>query len=254
MSKKKLIDLLILIFGYLVCASFPFGLFIKGEIAAWLIPTLQFALQLIYLVFWIFFLKKSALSTLKIRTNLKNYLLIVPSVVIFASNFIYAGIHPEDMVGKIDLYFAIKIFLTAAVVTNEEIIFRYVLIGNLDYIKKPIWKILISSGVFAICHIGAFLSSFNPADLLVIAYTFGLGLILGTLYVYGGAPCTCICLHLLFNLVNGVIFEALFVINDYTTYILTNLGVAGIIGIYLIIIYFVRLRKCDVYNIRGEVI
>lgn len=252
MNKKKTIDLLIMIFGYLLCASFPFGLFIKGEIASWLIPVLEIGMQVVYIIFWILFLPKSSLKLCKIKTNLKNYLLILPVVLVFGSNLIYGAIHPEDCVNKIEFSFMLKILLTAIVVTNEEFLFRYILCGNLDKIEKPIWKIILSAGIFGICHIGPFLNTFNPADLLPVAYTFGLGLALGTLYVYGGAPCTCICLHLLFNIVNGVIFESLFVVSDYLTYILVNCGIALFFAIYLLIIYFVRLRNVFVYNVRDE--
>mgnify|MGYP003318586448 CR=1 FL=1 len=68
--KKKLIDLLIVICAYLICASFPFALFIKE---VWLIKTLQIAMQVIFCVFWWFFTSKSNLTRCKIKTNHFNF-------------------------------------------------------------------------------------------------------------------------------------------------------------------------------------
>ena len=210
MSKNKLIDFLILFFAYLICSSFPFGLFIPGDGAKWLIPLCQFGMQVIFTVFWIFFTGKSSLKQVKIKANMKNYLLFLPIFFIPFSNYLYAAFVPEAYNNTFDWTFAIKVFLTFIVVCNEEFLFRFILLGNMDKINKPIWKIMISAGLFAICHIGTFLTTFNPIDLLPLAYTFGIGIILGMLYMYAGAPCTCICFHLLFNLMDGVIFGFLF--------------------------------------------
>lgn len=250
--QRKLIDLCIIIFAYLFCASFPFGLFIKGENAEWVIPLLQIMMQIIFLAFWVFFIPRSNLKVIKIRTNLKNYCAIIPSFLVCGSNFIYAAFKPADFHPHFSWIFAIQVILTFLTVANEEYLFRLVLIGNLDPIKKPIAKIFVASGIFGLCHIGGFLSTFNPVELINVAYTFGIGLVLGLIYVYGGAPCTCICLHLLFNIVNGLVFSSAFIVSDFTTYILVNLIVACVFGIYLLTIYLLRLRKCIVYNVQGD--
>ncbi len=250
--QRKLIDLCIVLFAYLFLSSIPFGLFIKGEYAEWLIPVLQIMMQIIFLAFWVFFIPKSNLKVVKIRTNLKNYIAIIPVFLVCGSNFLYGAFKPQDFHSTFTWIFAIQVVLTFITVANEEYLFRLVLIGNLDPIKKPIWKIIVAAGIFAICHIGAFLNTFNPVDLINVAYTFGIGLVLGLLYVYGGAPCTCICLHLLFNLVNGLVFRYSFVVSYFATYILVNCILALVFGIYLLIVYLVRFRKCKVYNVRGE--
>lgn len=255
MSKKKLIDFLILFFAYLVCSSFPFGLFIHGDAVNWLIPLCQFGMQVIFTVFWIFFTGKSSLKQCKVKANMHNYLLFLPIFVIPFSNFLFAAFVPESYNNTFDWTFAIKVFLTFIVVCNEEFLFRFILLGNMDKISKPIYKIVISAGLFAICHIGTFLTTFNPGDLLPVLYTFGLGLVLGLLYMYAGAPCTCICFHLLFNLLNGVIFGSLFnpAVN-YNAYILVNVFVAFVFTIYFGVCYFAKLRKSTVTNIEGEIL
>ena len=250
--KRKLIDIGIILFAYLFCASIPFGLFIKGDNAEVIILLLQIIMQIIFLAFWIFFIPRSTLKVVKIRTNLKNYVLMIPVFLVCGSNFIYAAFRSGDFQPHFSWLFSIQVVLTFITVANEEYLFRLVLIGNLDPIKKPLLKIIVAAAVFAICHIGSFLNSFNPIDLINVAYTFGIGLVLGLIYVYGGAPCTCICLHLLFNLVNGLVFSYAFVVSDFTTYILVNCGLALVFGIYLLIIYLVRFRKCIVYNVRGD--
>lgn len=254
MTKRKLIDMLILIFAYLFCSSFPWSLFIQDDLAYWLVPSFQIIMQIVFLIFWIFFLKKSTLVLVKIKANIKNLLFLSPVLLVFASNYLYAAFVPGDFAPNFDWTFGLKIMLTFGIVVNEEMLFRYVLIGNLDLIKKPIWKIVIGAAVFGLCHISQFLSTFNPADLITILYTFGLGLVLCFLYVYCGAPCTCILLHLLFNVVNGVVFDSLFNVSQYLTFILVNCGISAVYAIYIAIIYFVRLRKWEVYNVRGEIL
>jgi len=255
MSKKRLIDMMILVFAYLIAASFPFGLFIKGDIAVWLVPVLQLVMQLGFLLFWIFFIPKTSLNCCKIKVNLKNYCCLIPVFLLVGSNFIFAAIVPESFENTFHWSIGIKFVLNFVIVTNEEFIFRYIMLGNFDKIKHPLAKIAISSAVFALCHIGAFLNSFNPIDLLVVAYTFGIGAVLGIFYFYAGAPCTCIVYHLMFNIINGLVFESCFnPSNEYLTFIIVNLAVSAAYAIYLTIIYFVRLRKCEVYNVRGELL
>lgn len=249
MSKKKLIDMAIAIFAYLIAASFPFNLFIKGEIATWLVPSLQITAQVIFLIFWIVFIPKSELKIKDNHANLKNILLFLPVLLIIPSNYLYVALCPNSYSNSFDYTFALQFVLLFLVVSNEEYIFRIVMLSNLDKVKNNLMKVLISSSVFAICHIGSFLSTFNPADLLVVVYTFGLGMVLGLIYVYGGTAWPCVLIHLFFNLFNGLIFQTLFDSSiSILTFILVNIGVALVVSIYLIIIYFVRLRKCVIYN------
>ena len=108
---------------------------------------------------------------------------------------------------------------------------------------KKIVRILISAAIFGVCHITRFLSTFNPADLIVVVYAFGLGMVLGLIYCYTNSFIACIVLHLLFNLVNDFLFVSLFGVSNVLWYYLINVILAVIIGVYLLLVYLFIFEK-----------
>ena len=247
--KKKLtnnqIDALILILGYLFCASFPFSLFIKNNDI--LVNTLSFVLILAYLLFIITFLilnKKIKINRNPI--NIKNILLISPSLVVVISNYFYLFFVKSSF--QITSSIIYQLCLTVIVVTLEELLFRGILFSELKE-EKPLTRILITSVLFGLCHISRFFSSFNPIDLLSVLYTFALGLVIGLLYEYGGSLISAIIFHFLFNFLNQNMFECFKIENDnYIAYILSNISIALIAGGYLLFIYLKILKKSVANN------
>lgn len=247
--KKKLtnnqIDALILILGYLFCASFPFSLFIKNNDV--LVNTLSFILILAYLTFIIIFLilnKKIKISRNPI--NIKNILLISPSLIVVVSNYFYLFFVKSSF--EITSSIIYQLCLTVIVVTLEELLFRGILFSELKE-EKPLTRILIASALFGLCHISRFFSSFNPIDLLSVLYTFALGLVIGLLYEYGGSLISAIIFHFLFNFLNQNMFECFKIENDnYIAYILVNVSIALIAGGYLLLIYLKTLKKSVANN------
>ncbi|MCR5309630.1 MAG: CPBP family intramembrane metalloprotease [Bacilli bacterium] len=138
----------------------------------------------------------------------------------------------------------LKILLSLCVAINEEYIFRMILIDNLDDSEKPMIKIIIAASIFAACHLTHFFSSFNPADLIIIVYTFTLGIVLGMIYVFGGSFWYCVLFHFIFNMMNYD-FADYIVYGEGTevSYYLINIAIGAIVAIYLVIIYFSFLHK-----------
>lgn len=246
MLKKQIsngmIDALILISLYLVFASFPFSLIFKDDLI--LSTTLSICLVFLYFVFMIIYIIKS--KTIKIEKrifNLKHTLLILPSIIITVSNYFY--LLSTNCVFTFSNTTLLNIGFTFIIVIVEELLFRGVLFPELKNFK-PLQRILISAGIFGICHINRFLSTFNPLDLIIILYTFGLGIVLGLLYEYGGSLLSVIIFHLLYNVFNQVLFNC-FVIKDmnYPIYYLINCIIGLAVAIYLGLIYFFIFRKID---------
>lgn len=248
MKKKQIIDFLIIIFAFLFIGFFPYEIIfnIKTKLGIWLYIITYIVVNILFLIFLFIFSKKSTLKINKQKTNFKIASLFIPAFVICGSNYLYLLTNPSDFSANFEVTFFIYFVFTIFTALKEEFIFRVLLITNLDSVKKPLNKILISSGIFAFMHIFNFFSSFNPYYLLQIVYTFGLGLVLGLIYYYSNSFIMCFSLHFLFNVFNDDLYRYLVVENSPTNlglFILVNCGIALIVGIYLLFIYLFKLRK-----------
>lgn len=240
MNKTELIDLAIIIILFIGVSTFPVGLLVKDPLWYYVIESLLMIAVLLFL--FLYARRHTYLYPEQNRFRKKALLLLLPSLLIVGSNFYYALILREPFAPSFEGYHAVQIIFIISSVIVEELIFRYFLLGNLTHENKMI-RILIAAGIFALCHLTHFLSSFNPVDLIIIVYAFGLGIVLGMVYCYTNSLIPCIVLHLLFNLINDFMFERLFNVSNLLWYYLINVFVAVIVGIYLLVIYLIKLRK-----------
>lgn len=240
MKKNNLIDFLIIVLVYIALSCIPFGLFIDKDSLSWLIITLQIVVQVLLLVFIILFTKfKTKLNYKDGKTKWINTLLLVPTLIVCFSNLINLKIANLPIIfdNNLDIYLSIGI--TLLVVINEELIFRLLFINNLE-IKNKLLVILLTAGVFGFCHVTHFLSTFNPSDLLIIVYTFLLGLLLGFAYLFSKSIYPCIAIHLLFNLFNNILFPYF---SLEWLYILVTAIIALVTSGYVLTLYFVKLNR-----------
>lgn len=240
MKKNRLIDFLIIVLVYIALSCIPFSLFIKDEKLSWLILTLQIVTQIMLFVFVILFLKfKSELNYSDGKINIVNTLLLIPTLAICFSNLtnLYVSGGSASIAVNVGLF--LRILLTILIVVNEEIIFRLIFINNLE-IKNKLLVILLTGGVFGLCHITHFLSTFDPADLLVIVYTFLLGLLLGFAYLFTNSIYPCIVVHFLFNLFNNILFPYFEL--KWMYFLITGVFVISV-AIYVTLLYFFRMKK-----------
>ena len=240
MNKAKLLDLSIMIVLFIGVSTFPVNYFVHDLFWYYVIEALLMIAVLLFI--FLYTRRHTYLYPENNRFRLKALLLLLPSVLIIGSNFYYAWIVKEPLSPSFDNYHGIEIIFIVVSVVVEEMLFRLFLLGNLTHENKMI-RILISAGIFAACHLTHFFSTFNPASLVIVAYAFGLGMILGMVYCYANSFIACVGLHLLFNLVNDFLFERLFIVSNVLWYYLINVFVAVIIGLYLLLIYLLKLRK-----------
>lgn len=241
MSRNRLIDIILVIIFYIGVSTFPIGLMTDNP---YIFFGVEIALFIVCLLFiFIYGRRQPDFFKPLPKINKKNFLLLLPTVIVVLSNMIYAWILRETFYPSYfyfsDVLVVIHIILVAI---TEEIIFRHLLISNLTSENK-IYKILISAGIFGACHITHFLSTFNPADLIIIVYTFALGLLLGFFYCYGNCLYVCIGVHTLFNICNDFLFVRFYAVNNQLWYYLINAIIALVVGLYLLGIYFIKLRK-----------
>ena len=240
MTRNKIIDIALIGLLYIAVCTFPIGLITKVYIFYFLFESLLLLAMLLFII--LFVRTRAYLKPDERRIDYKTLFLFIPVVVVAISNFFYAWIFKEPVYPVFEWANLLEVLSIALLVIIEELIFRYLLIGNMER-GKPIVRIVIAAGIFGLCHLTHFFSSFNPVDLIIVVYTFGLGMLFGIIYYYTRCLIACIGLHFLFNFCNDFLFARLYSVSDALWYYLINGFVALAIGIYVLVLYLVKLRK-----------
>ena len=240
MTKSKLLDTLILILVYIGISCLPFSLFGLSETLVLIFRILG---QLVIFFLFRLILKKSPLKFKERTYNRFNMILFIPVFVLCFSNF-FNLLNPNNYFEFIfSINFLLGILLSFCVAFNEEYLFRSIIIDNIENSEKPFVKVIISASIFAACHLTSFFSTFNPIDLIQVVYTFGLGIVLGMIYVYTESLWYCVLFHFAYNLVNSDFAQFIKYPNVDYLYYLINASVGLIVAVYLVVIYFLFLRK-----------
>lgn len=240
MNRNVTYNTLLISLSSLFLSSFPFSLIVGNN--PYIIITIQLIIQALYFCFLYYLIKRDRCIGIPGRIRKRNYLIFIPLLLVISSNFFYLIFVPNDFYPNFSSLIILRVFLTIFIVLNEEIIFRGY-IFNLFQDKSPLLKIVITAGIFALFHFSYFLSSFNPNDLIIVLYSFGIGLILGLLKEYSGSIIPCLVIHLLFNLINQVLFESLATVSNNFLYLIVNISIALIVGLYLIFLYTFKVKK-----------
>ena len=145
--------------------------------------------------------------------GLKGLAWSVPCILVALANFPFSALISGDArITRNDVLY-LYIFFTLATAIYEELVFRgFVLLAIKSLLlrnsHKNLFTILISSAIFALLHSFNFVAGFSPYIFLQIGYTFLLGCMLGTLYLYTKNIYLCIGIHAVFNF-GGLLVETL---------------------------------------------
>ncbi|MFA6675497.1 MAG: CPBP family intramembrane glutamic endopeptidase [Bacilli bacterium] len=242
MSKRKVIDYLLIFFLFIFLNTFPLSDLTNNP---WIWFSVYCVMNVAFLVFLYFFVKKRSCLVIYPRgLRKKNLWLLLPLIVVSASNFIYLLFIPSDVTSTLSWTFPLYVVLTIFTALKEEAIFRLLLIPNLDKVHHRFWRIILSSAIFGIAHLSNFLITFDVTYLLQIVYTFGFGIILGFIYEYGRSYLVCVIFHFVFNTINGTIFEAIApTTTNFPLYLMINVAISLAAALYLFVIYWTVLRK-----------
>ena len=242
MNRNRTIDSVLILLLLVGLSTFPVGMFVKDAFWYYVIESL---LMLAIILFILFYLSRHPyLKPEKRDINAKNLLLFLPLLIACISNFIYAWIfnetyHPDFSIGPAIITAMITCLVLSVIA--EELSFRYILLSGLPQENKLV-RILISAAIFALCHLSSFLTSFWVGDLVIVLYTFGLGIILGFIYIYGHSLIACVVYHFIFNFMNQFLFAHLYSATSWMFYLINGI-IALLAGIYLFLIYFFILNK-----------
>ena len=240
MKKNKIYDILIIILLYIGISCLPFDLIPVPSFVHYIFKILA---QVAIIIFIRYFLKKSPLSKDVQKKNSISIVWFIPLFIVCFSNFFCLIDKNNSVVFSFDIDLIFAIMLSLFIAYNEEYIFRMLLIDNLNT-DKPIMKILISSTIFAACHLSHFLSSFNPVDLIDVVYTFFIGIILGLIFVYTNKFVFVYLFHASYNVINGDFSRYWIHFGSASnSFYLINITVGIIAAVYIVLIYFIKLRK-----------
>ena len=244
MTKNKLIDFLIIVLIYIAFCVFPYERIIKN-LPFWAIFARFLSIFVAIIIILVFSKTKSTIHMADREKHFKRLPLFIPGLVICGSNMFYFIFYPNSFKFTYDNIFLLQIGIQLLTAVIEEYIFRALLHDNLK-IENTLLRIVVASFTFGCFHFIVFFSTFNPVDLIVPLYTFGLGVVLGLMYEYVGCLIAPMVFHFLFNLVNSVLFAYSIEKVNFLPFVLINVVISLIFVIYFIIIYLFVLKRKNV--------
>lgn len=243
-ARKAWYDIALLVVLYLFSSTNFYFNYIE---TLWLNYVISITLRIVFLIFAYIFIKKNAIVRFERQRFKKDDLLLLPLLLITFSNVIVGfilGISPNLISNWVT--FSLGAFIDALTALAEELIFRVVIISHLMTYSSRTRTLLYSSLIFALIHLVNISSiSMIVFSLVQIAYTLILGLILGGVYMMKKNYVYIVCLHFLFNFINGTLTQHMYHFPNDLTFILVNVIIGGLVLVYGYLLYQQFLRKED---------
>ncbi|MGI6735035.1 MAG: CPBP family intramembrane glutamic endopeptidase [Bacilli bacterium] len=247
-QRKEWLDIALLIVIYLISTIDVVSIFIDNTLFSFIG---RVSLRTIFIIFALFFVKKTALTIIKPLKFEKEHLLLIPLFIVVFSNWIVVLVDKTQVLSNINTTLMIQgISLDFLSAFAEEVVFRLILISQFLKIKGKFQTILYSSLIFASSHLIniSSLETIIPV-LLQVGYTFFLGIGLAFMYVITQKFIWSFMFHFTFNVINGTVVRALFTaakpIPFYTINVLVGI-LAVAYGIWLYKFFKTRGEKVDV--------
>lgn len=239
--KGLLYDILIMLCVYLIACSLPLKWIFESETTVNIVKVILKYFAFGFIVFEIKS-KKIMFSSDK-KVSIIKYL---PFVLICLGNIAVAFISgfnylTNDNIGGL---ITLALFDCVATALCEEFLFRYLLLNFIRQTKKTFVSIILSACFFGLMHLVNISSlSSIPYVLLQCLYTFGLGIILGFVYLDSRKIYLPIILHALFNFLNDSLVSILFDFEYNVWFFVINMAITVLAGLYFIFMYM----RSDMY-------
>lgn len=242
-NKVRVYSIIILSLLLIICSSFPITLFINNYYWVFAIKN---TLRICFIIFALFYIRHELLPLPKLnRVRIKSFLIVVPFLLLCFSNFIVITITKTQINNDINVSFLVcDIISSFLVAICEEIVFRAVIMMELDKYLGTGKALIISSAIFGACHLLNISSVATIVPSLIQAvYTFVLGMVFGYIYLETENILLPIAFHFVFNVINNDLIKNLYLINwDFTFYI-TNIAIGLVMVIYLLFLLFLYNRN-----------
>lgn len=141
------------------------------------------------------------------KVNLKkffiSFLTLFPFFLVCLNNIPFVSVLTKNSRFNIDSSFVIYLFLCLSISCFEELVFRGLVVKNLEYTKiknNDFLKIIVSSLIFSFCHLVNVFSLNFGAILMQIGYTFLIGAMCCFSRYFSKSLLFPVILHFIFNL------------------------------------------------------
>lgn len=232
---------------YVLIIAFPTYFFTKDMVV---LRSIELGLRVLYLVFIIVFSHLTKINkSYTGQTKLTNLFLLLPIFFVAFINIFYLGvirgvsivINPFS-----DVIYGLG-FASLIITAIEEVyLFFFIIQKNLTMAHK-IARIFVAAAIFAITHIFILLYSglgiINPLDLIDILFKFGIGIILGVLFEYTNNIAVPMAFNIIYTISNQMLYKVTISDNPHWSYYLTVSLFAVFGAAYLLIFYFLMLKK-----------
>ncbi len=246
-KNKKILYIGIALVTYVLIIAFPTYFFTKDMVV---LRSIELGLRVFYLAFIIVFSRLTKLNKLFTgQTKLSNLLLLLPIFFIAFINIFYMAVirRMSIVINPFsDVIYSLG-FASLIITAIEEVyLFFFIIQKNLTFAHKLV-RILIAAAIFAITHIFIMLYSglgiINPLDLFDILFKFGIGIILGVLFEYTNNILVPMTFNIIYTISNQMIYKVTISDNPDPSYYLTVSLFAAFGIAYLLIFYFLMLKK-----------
>lgn len=233
---KKVIkyDLAIIIILSIISEADICSYFIYNKIG----HILDIVIRLGFIIYLLIKMHKTHIGDLAFNKPTLKSLLILPLFVVCFSNYFVVLFDNNTIIGSysFDIIELIKILLTALC---EELTFRAVLFKEISKYNKPIKSLIISSLIFGLIHLLNINSLGSiPVCLLQSIYSFGIGLVVGFIYLYSDNFIFLFVFHFLFNFFNDTFICSIYEINYNLIFFIVNIIIALITTLYIVLLLY----------------
>ena len=183
--------------------------------------------------------------------GLRGLLWCVPCILVAFANFPYSAlITGKASIVRTDIFY-LYVFFTITTAIYEELVFRGTLVFMIKgfFINnqhKNLFTVLITSALFALLHSLNFMVGFSLDVLLQIGYTFLLGCMLSSVYLYTKNLYICIGIHAIFNF-GGLLIATIGEGYNWDVIFWILTGVCGVFCAVHVIFTVIKLDKKESY-------
>lgn len=207
-QKENPIKFLILILLYAVGSSALPNLNIAGWLKLGKVYDMLFFTVLkfctfIFPVYLTVQLGQTELFKVNLKKFLISFLVFFPFFLVCLNNIPFVSVLTRNSRFNIDSDFVIYLFLCLSISFFEELVFRGLVVKNLEYTKiknNDFLKIIVSSLIFSVCHLVNAFSLNLGAILMQVGYTFLIGAMCCFSYYFSKSLLLPVLLHFIFDL------------------------------------------------------
>lgn len=239
------------------CALFAVAVFSLPNVADFS-ENVEFALEIVcralVIVAAVIFAKICGFKLFaKSKTGIIRTLILALGLLVCINNFPIIGLISGEVALNSNAKIVRYVFYCAAIAAAEEFVFRGLVmpltgLALREKKRAPFLTVLVSSSIFALCHLFNIFSAGIAPTLLQVGYTFLTGGLFGAAYLFTENLIFPIILHFVFDL-GGLMFSAPFGIASGNMWDVATIIITAVLGVIATAVYAVYLFN---YRVREK--